>query len=69
MVEFEGKISNFTVVVLIDPGATLSYISPKLVERCNLQPVKFKILWLVQLATGAKRRVMEKINNCSFTIA
>eukprot|EP00253_Pinus_taeda_P005263 PITA_05263 len=68
MVEFEGKISNLTIAVLIDPGATLSYVSPKIVERCNLQPVKFKTPWLVQLATGAKRRVMEKINDCSFTI-
>eukprot|EP00253_Pinus_taeda_P012064 PITA_12064 len=69
MVEFEGKISNLPISVLIDPGATLSYINPKVVERCNLQFVKFKNPWLVQLATGAKRRVTSKINNCSFTIA
>eukprot|EP00253_Pinus_taeda_P012179 PITA_12179 len=69
MVEFEGKISNLTISVLIDPGATLSYVSPKVVERCNLQPVKFKNPWLVQLATGAKRRVTAKINDCSFVIA
>eukprot|EP00253_Pinus_taeda_P036316 PITA_36316 len=35
----------------------------------NLKPVKFKNPWLVQLATGAKRRVTTKINDCSFTIA
>eukprot|EP00253_Pinus_taeda_P019879 PITA_19879 len=69
MVEFEGKISNLTISVLIDPGATLSYVNPKVVERCNLQSVKFKNPWLVQLATGAKRRVIAKINDCSFTIA
>eukprot|EP00253_Pinus_taeda_P031463 PITA_31463 len=69
MVEFEGKISDLTIAVLIDPGATLSYVSPKVVERCKLQPVKFKNPWLVQLATGAKRRVTAKINDCSFTIA
>eukprot|EP00253_Pinus_taeda_P009134 PITA_09134 len=69
MVEFEGKISYFPIAVLIDLGATLSYMSPKLVERRKLQLVKFKIPWLVQLATGAKRRVMAKIDNCSFTIA
>eukprot|EP00253_Pinus_taeda_P019224 PITA_19224 len=69
MVEFEGKISNLTISVLIDPGATLSYVSPKIVERCNLQSVKFKNPWLVQLATGAKRRVTAKISDCSFTIA
>eukprot|EP00253_Pinus_taeda_P011096 PITA_11096 len=69
MVEFEGKISDLTITVLIDPGATLSYVSPKIVERCKLQPVKFKNPWLVQLATGAKRRVTTKIKDCSFTIA
>eukprot|EP00253_Pinus_taeda_P001879 PITA_01879 len=69
MVEFEGKISNLTISILIDPGATLSYVNPKVVERCNLQSVKFKNPWLVQLATGAKRRVTARINDCSFTIA
>eukprot|EP00253_Pinus_taeda_P031271 PITA_31271 len=69
MVEFEDKISNLTISVLIDPGATLSYVNPKVVERCNLQSVKFKNPWLVQLATRAKRRVTAKINDCSFTIA
>eukprot|EP00253_Pinus_taeda_P015634 PITA_15634 len=69
MVEFEGNISNLTVSVLIDPGATLSYVSPKVVEHCKLQPTKFKSPWLVQLATGAKRRVVSKLKDCSFTIA
>eukprot|EP00253_Pinus_taeda_P021672 PITA_21672 len=69
MVEFEGKISNLAISVLIDPGATLSYVNPKVVERCNLQSVKFKNPWIVQLATGAKWRVTAKINDCSFTIA
>jgi len=32
MVEFEGKIFDQTMSILIDTGATLSYISPKLVE-------------------------------------
>lgn len=55
MVKFEGKISKLTVTILIDLGATLSYINPKVVEHCRLQPIKFKNPWLVQLATGAKR--------------
>eukprot|EP00253_Pinus_taeda_P030735 PITA_30735 len=69
MVEFEGKISDLTITILIDPGATLSYVSPKIVEHCKLEPVKFKNPWLVKLAMGAKRRVTTKIKNCSFTIA
>eukprot|EP00253_Pinus_taeda_P019525 PITA_19525 len=69
MVEFEGKISNLSIAVLIDPGATLSYVSPKVVEHCKLSSERFKNPWLVQLATGAKRRVLGKINNCSLRIA
>jgi len=69
MVEFEGKISDLSVAVLIDPRATLSYVSPKVVEHYKLQPVKFKNPWLVQRATRAKRRVLAKINNYPLTIA
>eukprot|EP00253_Pinus_taeda_P023180 PITA_23180 len=69
MIEFEGKIFDRTVSVLVDPGATLSYVSPKIVENCKLQPVKFKNPWLVQLATGAKRRVLAKVSNCPLKIA
>eukprot|EP00253_Pinus_taeda_P034889 PITA_34889 len=68
MVEFEGKISNLSIAVLIDPGATLSYVSPKVVEHCKLSSERFKNPWLVQLATGAKRRVLAKINNCFLSI-
>eukprot|EP00253_Pinus_taeda_P035458 PITA_35458 len=69
MVEFEGKISDLTITILIDPGTTLSYVSPKIVECYKLQPFRFKNPWLVQLATGAKRRVITKIKDCSLTIA
>ena len=57
MVEMEGKISDLPVTVLIDPGASLSYISLGIVEKCNLKPEKFQQSWLVQLATGTKRKV------------
>jgi len=55
MVEFEGKIFDQAIFVLIDPGSTLSYASPKIVDQCCLQVVKFKNPRLVQLATWAKR--------------
>ena len=40
MVEMEGKISDLPVTVLIDPGASLSYISPGIVEKCKIKPEK-----------------------------
>jgi hypothetical protein len=32
VVEIEGKINDTRIYVLIDPGATLSYITPDVVE-------------------------------------
>ena len=42
MVEMEDKISDLPVSVLIDPGASLSYISPNIVEKWNLKTEKFQ---------------------------
>ena len=42
MAEMEGKIVDQSVTVLIDPGASLSYISPQVVEKCNLKTEKFQ---------------------------
>ena len=36
----EGMIFNHLVSVLIDPGSNLSYISPKAIDKCKLQPHK-----------------------------
>ena len=36
MLEVEGKISNMSVSILIDSGASLSYIAPRVLEKCNL---------------------------------
>jgi len=55
MVELEGKILNHHVSILIDPGVSLSYISPKIVDLCHMERVKFKNPWLAQLAIGAKQ--------------
>ena len=36
MVEVEGMLNQKPISVLIDPRAILSYVSPSLVEKCNL---------------------------------
>ena len=61
MVEIEGMIFNHLVSVLIDPCSNLSYIAPKAVDKCKLQPQKHTKTCLVQLATGTKRRIAEVI--------
>ena len=64
IVEIEGIISNHALAILIDPGATLSYITPKMMELCKLTKVRHAKPWLVQLATGAKRKVTDYIADC-----
>ena len=66
MVEIEGMIQNKIVSILIDPGASLSYVSPNIEEKCNLHLKKFEKYWLVQLATGTKRKVVNYIENVNY---
>ena len=64
IVEIEGIISNHTLAILIDLGAALSYITPRMMELFQLTKVKHMKPWLVQLATGAKRKVTDFIADC-----
>jgi hypothetical protein len=66
VVEMEGMIANHLVSILIDPGSNLSYVAPQTVDKCKLQPVRHVKPWLVQLATGTKRKVAEVIPACQF---
>ena len=65
MVEVGGKLNQIPISILIDPGASLSYISPNLVEKFKLSVEKFAKSWLAQLATGAKRKVISCVKNCT----
>ena len=53
----------------IDPGASLSYVSPRIVGKCNLFLKKFEKSWLVQLATGTKRKVVNYVENCDLSMS
>jgi hypothetical protein len=68
VVEIEGKIHDTQIFVLIDPGATLSYITPDVVESNKLKKQKHENFWLVQLATGAKRKVVNFIFDLEFIL-
>jgi hypothetical protein len=58
MVEMESMISNQLVSILIDLGSNLSYVAPKIVEKCKLEQLKHAKSWLVQRATGTKIKVI-----------
>jgi predicted aspartyl protease len=64
MIEVEGMINNQTISILIDSGASHSYIDPKMVESLHLPRSKHGKYWLVQLATEAKRKVNEMVKSC-----
>jgi hypothetical protein len=65
MIELEGMINNRPLVILIDSGVSHSYVDPRVVESLNLTKRKHEKSWLVQLATGTKRKVTELVKSCS----
>ena len=68
MVEVKGKLNQIPISILIDPRAILSYISLDLEEKCKLSVEKFAKSWLVKLTTGAKRKVISFVKNCTVTM-
>ena len=52
------------VSILVDLGASLSYVSPSIAEKWNLHLKKFENPWLVQSATGTKRKVVNYVESC-----
>ena len=64
MIEVEGMINNRPFTVLIDSGARHSYIDLRVVESFHLSRRKHENSWLVQLATGTKRKVTELVKSC-----
>jgi hypothetical protein len=63
MIEFQGMIDNYALTILIDLGASHSYVDPKVVQRFQLPRIKHGKSWLVQLAIGTKRKVVELVKS------
>jgi len=68
VVEIEGKILDTRTSILIDPEATLSHITPDVVELNKLKKQNHKKPWLVQLETGTKRKVVNIISDLEFSL-
>jgi hypothetical protein len=68
VVEIEGKINDTRIFVIIDPRATLSYITPDVVDSNKLKKLKHEKSWLVQLAKGTKRKVVDSIFYLEFSL-
>ena len=68
MVEIEGKVSNTSISILINPDAFQSYLSPKIVDLCKLDKVKHEKPWLVQLAMSQKQKVSKIVKDCEVNL-
>ena len=66
MVEIEGMLNDKPISILIYPSASLSYISPRIVQLYRLQQDKFEKSLLVQLAIGTKYKVTSFVKKCYF---
>jgi hypothetical protein len=64
MIEVEGMINIKPFTILIDSGASLSYIDPIVVESLQLSRRKHEKSWLVQLDTRTKRKVTKLVKSC-----
>ena len=51
------------VPILIGPGSTHGYITPRFFEICAFKK-NYRKSWLVHLATGTKRKVSEVVEKC-----
>ena len=63
MVNNEGMIKAEPISIIIDLGAILSYVSPRIVEFCKLSKGTIEKYWLVQLAMGTKHKVTNYLKN------
>ena len=54
-----GKIGNRTVSILIESGASNSYVAPSVVLNSSLKKSNLKVAEIVWLATETKRKVIE----------
>jgi hypothetical protein len=65
MIEVEGMINNQPLVILVDSGASHSYVDPRVVESLHLMKSKHEKSLLVQLAIGTKRKVTKLVKSYS----
>jgi hypothetical protein len=64
MIEVEGMTKKQPFTILVDSVARHSYIDPRVIESLHLIRRKHEKSWLVQLAIGTKRKVMELVKSC-----
>jgi hypothetical protein len=69
MIELEGNIDNKPIAILINYGASHSYMDPNIVEIFKLKKCNNEKSWLFQLTTRTKRRINEIVNDFPVNIS
>jgi len=64
----DGKLCDQIVSILINPASNYSYVNHNLVDNYGLNKQVHAESWLVQLATGTKKRVHHRVRACSFEL-
>eukprot|EP00253_Pinus_taeda_P028908 PITA_28908 len=68
VVESAGMINNIPLSVLIDPGATDSFISPSTILRCGLIAHEQSNFRMVEMASGSQQSLGSMVRDCSVNI-
>jgi hypothetical protein len=68
VLETSGTIVDQTLSILIDPGATESFISGAALKRIKVKAVEQDEFSFVEMASGAKQKVGGKVTGCSLNL-
>ena len=64
VLEMTGIVTDQTLSILIDPGATESFISGAMLKRIKVKAVEHNEFSFVEMAWGAKQMVGGKVTGC-----
>jgi hypothetical protein len=68
VLETTGTVADQTLSILIDPGATESFISCAVLKRIKVKAVKQDEFSFVEMASGAKQKVGGKVTGCALNL-
>jgi hypothetical protein len=68
VLEMSGTIANQTLSILIDLGATKSFISGAVLKRIKVKEVEQYDLSFVEMASRAKQKVRGKVTGCTLNM-
>jgi hypothetical protein len=69
VLETTGTIADQTLSILIDPGATKSFISGAVLNRIKVKAVEQDEFSFIEMASGAKQKVGGKVTGCILNLA